>query len=479
MMNPIITEKEVSFKDLEQAIYRSVCELGCLITRSLLEGYDDRLCQGRDTKAYRHKGKRRTTIKTVYGEVEYERAVYETRTGEGQKGFVYLLDEALQMEKVGLISTNLAQKIAMAVAEMPYRATAETISDTCGQSISHGGVWNLVQSIGEKVSQEEQALVNEMESGKARGVKEVAVLFEEMDGVWLKMQGKDHKKAKSQELKVATTYEGWECDGKGNSALAGKTVIAGMEKSDLFHRKREAQLESVYNADEIAQRVLNGDGAGWIRDPYDPDVIVQLDRFHIYQEIKRRIRDREAEKAIKELFEQEKIGEMLRYIEIYADSIASDDPGDKGSEKAQGLHGYLSNHREALLPYQSRGIDLPGAREGLVYKNMGVQENQNCTVITLRMKNRRMRWSPHGANNMAKVLYKKENKDLMETIERCTDGAVSPELMEESITILSAAKAPKKDGKGDPYFDLLRHRVPMFDGMRTASRKAFKKALGF
>jgi hypothetical protein len=299
-----------------------------------------------------------------------------------------------------------------------------------------------------------------------------------MDGVWLKMQGKGHKKAKSRELKVATTYEGWELDGKKNSALAGKTVIAGMERSDLFHRKREAQLQSVYNADEIAQRILNGDGAGWIKDPYDPDVIVQLDRFHVYQEIKRKIRDKEAEKAIKDLLEQEKVGEMLRYIEVYADSIASDDPGDKGSEKARELHGYLRNHQEELLPYQSRGIVLPEAREGLAYKNMGVQENQNCTVITLRMKNRRMRWSPHGANNMAKVLYKKENKDLLETIERCTDGTVSLELMEESIAILSAAKAPKKDGKGNPYFDLLRHRVPMFDGMRTASRKALKKAFG-
>ena len=59
--------------------------------------------------------------------------------------------------------------------------------------------------------------------------------------------------------------------------------MAGMEKSDEFHRKREALIEKKYNADEIQQRILNGDGGRWIKEPYDPEVIFQLDRFHIYQ----------------------------------------------------------------------------------------------------------------------------------------------------------------------------------------------------
>ena len=34
-----------------------------------------------------------------------------------------------------------------------------------------------------------------------------------------------------------------------------------------------------YNVDEIQQRILNGDGGSWIKEPYDPDVIFQLDRY--------------------------------------------------------------------------------------------------------------------------------------------------------------------------------------------------------
>jgi len=478
-MNTIIKENLISFKELEGKIFDYICELGREITQLLLEGYDKELMESRDCKQYRNKGLRSTSIKTVYGEVAYSRAVYQTRTEDGGKAHVYLLDQALSMDKIGLISTNLAEKIAETVTESPYRATAEMISATCGQTISHGGVWNVVQQLGERITEEEKVVVSEMKAGQAKGTAVIPVLFEEMDGVWLRMQGKNHKRIKKQEMKVAVMYEGWEKDGRKNSRLSNKTVIAGMESSAEFHEKREARIHKKYNADEIGQRILNGDGGSWIKDPYDPDVIFQLDRFHIHREIKRKIRDKEAEKTILELFEANKMEEMLEYIQIYATSVASSDERDKTSSKAMELYGYLNNNREGLLPYQARGIKIPEAPEHVVYKGMGVQENQNCTTITMRMKHRRMRWSPSGANHMAKVLYTKENKELSETIERYTDGLIFAVQMEEVIRTLSAAKAPKKDGKGNTYVDRFNHPMPLFEAMQTASRKAFKRTFGY
>jgi len=171
--------------------------------------------------------------------------------------------------------------------------------------------------------------------------------------------------------------------------------------------------------------------------------------------------------------------EMLEYIQIYAISVESNDEKDKTSSKAMELYNYLNNNKDGLLPYQDREIEIPEAPEHLVYKGMGVQENQNCTTITLRMKHRRMRWSPQGADNMAKVLYTKENKELSQTIERYTDGLIFAIQMEEVIQSLSAAKAPKKDGKGNPYADRFNHHMPLFDAMQTASRKVFKRAFGY
>lgn len=476
MMESIVEEKLVSFKTLEQKVFDYVCELGRQMTRIILERYDDELAEERDKEAFRDKGKRKTSIKTVYGEVTYSRRVYQTKDEDGRTVYIYLLDQAMKMEKIGLISTNLAEKIALTVTEAPYRVSADMISSTCGQTISHGGVWNLIQQLGERISEEEDYAVEQMEADQAEGEKAVGILFEEMDGVWLRMQDPCHKKAPKQEMKVFTMYEGWDAEDAGRSRLVNKKMLAGMEKSDRFHQKREALIEKTYDADEIGQRVLNGDGGSWIKEPYDPEAVFQLDRFHIYREIKRKIRDEKAQKEILEMLEEKKTEEMLKYIRIYADSIESDDAGDKGSKKARELYQYLWNNREGLVPYQERGITLPEAGEGIIYKNMGVQENQNCTVITMRMKHRRMRWSERGANNLAKALYRKENRELIETIERYTDGLILTMGMEEVLQTLSAAKAPKKDGKGSAYADRITHHMPLLDAMRTASRKAFMKA---
>ena len=477
-MNSIVEEKLVSFKELEQKIFHYVCELGRDMTRIMLESYDEELAGSRDRKLYRDKGKRRTAIKTVYGEVEYRRRVYQTTLEDGRRACVYLLDDAMQMDKIGLISTNLAEKIAMTVTESPYRVTADIISSTCGQSISAGGVWNVMQRLGERICEEEEYAVKQMEADQSEGEREIQVLFEEMDGVWLNMQDRHHKKMKKQEMKVFTMYEGWDAEKEkqGRSSLVGKTMLAGMEKSAQFHEKREACIRKKYNADEIGQRILNGDGGSWIKEAYDPDVIFQLDRYHIYQEILRKIRDKEAQEAIRELFEKEKTDEMLEYIQIYADSVESPDEKDKTSRKARELYAYFNHNREGLLAYDKRGIAIPEPKEGVIYKGMGIQETQNCTVITLRMKHRRMRWSERGANNLAKALYRKENKELTETIERYTDGLIFTMQMQKMVETLSAAKAPKKDGKGNPYAEMLRAHMPIMEAVQTASRKAFRRA---
>ena len=393
MMNTIVNEKLVSFKELEKKIYSYVCELAREITQQMLESYDEELAKSRDKKVYRGKGKRKTSIKTIYGEVEYSRNVYRTETEDGQVAHIFLLDQAMHMDKIGLISTNLAEKIALTVTESPYRVTAEQISSTCGQSISAGGVWNMMQRLGERIDEEKEK--------------------------------------------------------QNRSTLVNKTMLAGMEKSNDFHAKREACIRKKYAADEIGQRILNGDGGSWIKEPYDPDTIFQLDRYHIYQEILRKISNKDAQKEIRRLFDEEKMDEMLEYIQIYATSVASQDENDKSSKKAMELYQYLNN-KDGLLPYDKRGINIPAPEKGILYKGMGIQETQNCTVITLRMKHRRMRWSVNGANNLAKALYRKENRELVETIDRYTDGLVFTMQMQEIIETLSAAKAPKKDGKGNP-----------------------------
>lgn len=105
MSENILTKERVSFKEIEKRIYEAHCKMAREDTAKVLRLLDDELHASRDKAIYRDKGIRKTTIKTVYGEVEYSRRVYITKTQEGKNAAVYLLDEELGMDKIGLIST--------------------------------------------------------------------------------------------------------------------------------------------------------------------------------------------------------------------------------------------------------------------------------------------------------------------------------------------------------------------------------------
>ena len=158
MMKSMITENGVTFKELEKNIFQWVCQIGQEFTKEFLERYDQQLMKQRDKNYYRHKGLRQTTIKTVYGEVTYQRAIYEAFNEDGSKRFVYLLDEMLDLDHVGLISTNMAELLVSGITEMSYRECAAKVSQMTGQNISAMGVWNVIQALGEKVCEEEKEL---------------------------------------------------------------------------------------------------------------------------------------------------------------------------------------------------------------------------------------------------------------------------------------------------------------------------------
>ena len=351
------------------------------------------------------------------------------------------------------------------------------ISDTTGNPVSAQGAWVVVQKLGERIVMEEDAQVAQMNSGTLIGEKELQVLFEEMDGVWLRQQGEHHEKLPMMEVKVSTTYEGWDeqKEEEGRSALVGRHILAGIESSDTFHDKHEAEIRKRYNADEIGCRILNGDGGSWIGDPNDPDAVVQLDPFHVHMEIRRCIADKRAQADVEASLADKDIDGALSRIAEYADGLRTEDAGDEKKMKAaERLREYLANNKECLVPWRDRGLAIPEPPEGVIYKGMGVQEGENCSVITLRMKHRRMRWGKSGGNNMAKALYRKANGELHETIGRYSGELALGGEAAEVVEVLSAAKAPTRDGAGDPYADALVRSVPILEAALTEGRKAFR-----
>lgn len=153
----------------------------------------------------------------------------------------------------------------------------------------------------------------------------------------------------------------------------------------------------------------------------------------------------------------------LHDIETYMNSI--DDGEHKKEVKAvSDLYRYLSNNIDGLPRWQEQlkalGIELQ-APEGQIYKNMGVQENQNCSLITNRMKGRKMRWSVDGADNLAKIIYTRENGDLERIIEKYDGEILIADNFMKKLDVLSADKVQKKIGSGSRYIEIIQGALPV------------------
>lgn len=450
MMNSMIKENGVTFKELEKNIYAWVCQIGRQFTQEFLERYDRLLMEGRDRKKYRNKGVRQTTVKTVYGEVTYRRTVYETVEEDGTRRFVYLLDETLELANVGLISSNMAELLVKGITELSYRECAAKVSEMTGQTISAMGVWNVIQALGEQVCEEEKELTEEYKKGHIKGEKESPVLFEEADGVYIRLQGKDRKRMGQDkaELKVGIAYSGWRKTGLDRYTLKDKVAVAGFSKAKEFHEYREVQIAQTFDLDFVEQRILNADGAAWIKKVKDQSTCFQLDPFHRNKAVREKIHHPAAQRAILELLEEEKIEEVFEYLECYRNSLWE----EKEIEETEELIRYYENNREGLLPYQSQGLELPESPEGVEYRNMGTMESHIWSIIARRMKHGHRSFSIRGGNHLAKILAKKCSGKLYEVTERLKEPILEQEKTELICEeILTASKTPRKEGRGYEY----------------------------
>ena len=415
MFEQIIASNEIKFNELEKKVFKFVCFFGCLIIKLLLESYDRKLMDNRDKKKYRHKGLRGTSVNTVMGEVKYKRVMYEI-CEDGVTKTVYLLDEVLNISAEGKVSSNLVEKVVETVPVTDsYRKSEKVIEETTNTTLSHEKIRNIVVKVGEKITnkeKEERKLFDKKQL--IAGLKEVTALFEEADGLWIKLQGKDRqekleknkKKAEKEnkefnpkmkiktELKLHVMYEGWKKDDARHS-LVNKQYIAGIMKPKEIAKLRDARVFAQYDESKIKLRVTNGDGAKWTKGITVQGGIYQKDQFHIMQEI---IRDvpKEYRNIFTELINKKEFDKIQPAI----DGLKHELGGEYNVvKKLNKLQSYLSGDLER---YQDI-VEVPEAPEGIEYRNMGTQESQIFSKLKKRFCSGRKAFSIYGANALSKV----------------------------------------------------------------------------
>jgi hypothetical protein len=193
-MEQIIAKGGVSFNDLEQQLFKQLCKAGCGILSEMLQNIDRKIMEERDPSVYENLGFRGTHVDTIMGRVDFKRREYSYYDEEGQKRYKYLLDEEMHLFNVGKMSAALIEVVASQLTVEAYRPAANAVNTMTGITLSHGSIWNITQKLGEVIREDEDRKTALLEAGEITGKKEVGVLFEEADGVHLKLQGKDRKR---------------------------------------------------------------------------------------------------------------------------------------------------------------------------------------------------------------------------------------------------------------------------------------------
>jgi len=156
------------------------------------------------------------------------------------------------------------------------------------------------------------------------------------------------------------------------------------------------------------------------------------------------VSDVDARKNITKILYSKDIDFLLTVIQAYADS--SMDEIEKNNY--QQLHTYFTSNKDGLVPIHRRGLEIPEAPEGKVYRRLGAMESNVFTIIGNRMKGRRACWSVKGGNNLARLLCLKHTNRLsgfMAHLSRC----VIPEQYSHEVSVKASATEFLKDvGKG-------------------------------
>ena len=447
------------FGEFVSGVYREMMQVGCEIVRQALEGLDAELMKERDRKRFRSKGSRKTCIKTIMGEVEYQRQVYVDQAAAEGMRCVYLLDEVLGIEKVGLISSEVCQLAATGICESTYRATAKMISETTGLSISHQGVHDLVQKMGGKQSAiiEKHTDLAMVKQGVGR--IESKLLYEENDGIWLNLQGKSRKQyGATKEMKVGIAYDGvlYEPERTGRKPsrrlLSNKVAYASFEDARAFRKRKEGLVASRFNVDEIELRVLNGDGGNWIPKKNGTKSIGVLDKFHRNKKITECVKDKALAGMLRELLFAGNIDGLLDCLEAQINSLLDGEEVDKLRE----LQRYYTEHREILKGYYDRGVQIPETTEpGVVHHaRLGSMESNVFTLIGNRMKGRRACWSVEGANNLALLLcayHTSGMEALFVPLSAIPSPRKEPEYV-DTTPVFGAGQIPAREGRGYEFW---------------------------
>lgn len=387
-----VMQEELNFGQLEKLLWKSTLSLFQHVMVEVLEQFDQKLMENRDKSRFENKEKNPRSVQTLVGSIDFERRYYWDNE---KHQWVYLLDEALELEPEKTIGPGLLQlAVTWATKGPSYRDSRDRLADLFGsQVLSHEAIRQALLEVGASCERDQQ---NKIVTGE--GEREVKALFLEVDGFSARMQKDKKRKRRNQrhEAKMAVIHEGWAPRHKGKKTdyrLVNPTYVCDLKGAEDFWEQVRGILHATYRDVDSIPVIINGDGAEWIRQGATSFAkgMYQYDRFHIAKELRHALRhDEEALRKATRALKKNDIGSLS--IAVTEAMLACND--DEQKEKLEALNNLLIKDQEYIVDYRIRLRKL-GFEVSKEWRGLGAAES-NVNKFKNRTAKRGRAWSPEG-----------------------------------------------------------------------------------
>lgn len=432
-----ITKNVIKFNDLEEKMWKKKMQEGLNELKDQLRKIDDQLLKDKDNAELEVKDFQKTTIKCKFGDLEFYRRRYKL-TKNGKMKMVYLLDIYLELGYSGQYSQSIVELVLKEATEKSYRKTAETIRETTNVSITHTAARRILIDFSENhIEKLEKEKLKLYEKGFIEGQKELKMIYEESDGIYISKQNrKKNKKSRKgkklkSEIKLGIVHEGFEKRYSNDFRVKNKQMIATIKSAKYFKRLVDMTIGTTYKESTIGKIIINADGAGWCKDIAEsPKERYQLDMFHIQKRITEAVTNKEYKELMSNIVKTNKPKDIFNIIYNYKVELKYDE-NEEELKKVKELEEYLRNNEKGLLRYQ---YDLGLSQEEIEkldeteYRNLGTEESQVYCGCRKRMKKNRTSWSDDGAEAMVKVISYIKSNLLDDIITKRMEKAIQEEL---------------------------------------------------
>ena len=436
-----ITENLIKFNDLEEKMWKKKMQEGLEELRDQLKQIDYLLLKNKNNNELEAKDFQWTTIKCKFGDLQLSRRRYKL-TKNGKTASVYLLDIYLELGYSGQYSQSIVEMVIKEATEKSYRKTAETIRENTNVSITHTAARKILIDFSEKhIEKIEKEKLKLYDKGYIEGEKELKIIYEDKDGIYISKQNRKKnkearkgKKLKS-EIKIGIVHEGFEKRYSKDFKIKNKQMVATIKSAKHFKKLVDMTIGTTYKESSIERIIINADGAGWCKDIAEsPKERYQLDMFHIQKKISETVSNSEYKELMSGIVKTNKPEDIFNIIYNYKVEL-EDDENKEELEKVKELEKYLDNNRKGLLRYQ---YDLGLTEEEIEkleeteYRNLGTEESQMYCGCRKRMKENRTSWSNRGAEAMVKVISYIKSNLLEDLITGKMEESIQKELRERT-----------------------------------------------